>query len=154
MRSVLAALVVLSLLGCKETSSSSPDAADGPACNCHVETGDGGSLTLTMSWSCYCASTYAGGCTRNLADECSTGTRDRVDYPTCGLTVLQIRGAFGPYQDVYDQDGNLVGAMASSDSNSYVCPNDPTMSGFILSAGQFPAATCTPVASSCLDAGS
>ena len=153
MRSVLAALVVLSLVGCKETSSSSPDAADGPACNCHVETGDGGSLTLTMSWSCYCASTYAGGCTRNLADECSTGTRDRVDYRTCGLTVLQIRGAFGPYQDVYDQDGKLVGAMASSDSNSYVCPNDPTMSGFILRAGQFPAATCTPVASSCLDAG-
>ncbi|HEY5449825.1 MAG TPA: hypothetical protein VIQ54_13815 [Polyangia bacterium] len=140
-------------MGCKETSSSSPDAADGPACNCHVETGDGGSLTLTMSWSCYCASTYAGGCTRNLADECSTGTRDRVDYRTCGLTVLQIRGAFGPYQDVYDQDGKLVGAMASSDSNSYVCPNDPTMSGFILRAGQFPAATCTPVASSCLDAG-
>jgi len=66
---------------------------------------------------------------------------------------LQIRGAFGPYQDVYDQDGKLVGAMASSDSNSYVCPNDPTMSGFILRAGQFPAATCTPVASSCLDAG-
>ena len=153
MRSVLAALVVLSLVGCKETSSSSPDAADGPACNCHVETGDGGSLTLTMSWSCYCASTYAGGCTRDLADECSTGTRDRVDYRTCGLTVLQIRGAFGPYQDVYDQDGKLVGAMASSDSNSYVCPNDPTMSGFILRAGQFPAATCTPVASSCLDAG-
>ena len=153
MRSVLAALVVLSLVGCKETSSSSPDAADGPACNCHVETGDGGSLTLTMSWSCYCASTYAGGCTRNLADECSTGTRDRVDYRTCGLTVLQIRGAFGPYQDVYDQDGKLVGAMASSDSNSYVCPNDPTMSGFILRAGQFPAATCTPVASSCIDAG-
>jgi len=152
-RSVLAALVVLSLVGCKETSSSSPDAADGPACNCHVETGDGGSLTLTMSWSCYCASTYAGGCTRNLADECSTGTRDRVDYRTCGLTVLQIRGAFGPYQDVYDQDGKLVGAMASSDSNSYVCPNDPTMSGFILRAGQFPAATCTPVASSCIDAG-
>jgi len=119
-----------------------------------VETGDGGSLTLTMSWSCYCASTYAGGCTRNLADECSTGTRDRVDYPTCGLTVLQIRGAFGPYQDVYDQDGNLVGAMASSDSNSYVCPNDPTMSGFILRAGQFPAASCTSVPSSCLDAGS
>ena len=154
MRSVLAALVVLSLLGCKGTSSSAPDAADGPACNCHVETGDGGSLTLTMSWSCYCASTYAGGCTRNLADECSTGTRDRVDYPTCGLTVLQIRGAFGPYQDVYDQDGNLVGAMASSDSNSYVCPNDPTMSGFILRAGQFPAASCTSVPSSCLDAGS
>jgi hypothetical protein len=154
MRSILVGGVVLSVLGCKGTTWPLPyDASGTAACDCRVEAGDGGSLTLTMSWSCYCASNYADGCTRTLADQCATGTRDRTDYPGCGLTVLQIRGAFGPYQDVYDQDGKLVGAMASSDSNSYVCPNDPTMSGFILRAGQFPAASCAPVWSSCLDAG-
>jgi hypothetical protein len=153
MRCFLVGAVVLSVLGCNgRTMPLRYDAAEG-ACDCRVEAGDGGGLILTMSWSCYCASNYADGCTRTLADECSTGTRDRMDYPGCGLTVLQIRGAFGPYQDVYDQDGKLVGAMASSDTSAYVCPNDPTMSALTVRAGQFPSASCAPVWNSCLDAG-
>jgi hypothetical protein len=162
MLGAVAALSVVSLLGCKDSASSSADgplsgdASDAPAaCDCRVEASDAGlgDRVLTMSWSCYCASGYADGCKRTLEEQCATGTRGRVDYPSCGLTVLQISGAFGPYEDVYDQDGKLVGAMASSDSNSYVCPNDPTLSGFVLRAGRFPEASCAPVPTTCLDAG-
>ena len=153
MKSVLVAVVVFAVLGCKGTTASPGDAAsDSAACECHLEAADGGAAVLTMSWPCYCASRYADGCTRTLASRC-TSTRDRVDYPGCGLTVLSIRGSFGPNADVYDQNGTLVGAMASSDTSAYVCPSDPSVTGLVLRAGQFPAASCEPVASSCPDAG-
>ena len=141
MRSILAIGMAVSVfaLACSESSKGTPrpDAAD---CGCHFE-GSGPSAVLVMSWSCYCAA-YGDDCTRKFASQC-TEFRQRLDYPLCGLTVLRVVPAGGPIDDVYDCNGNLVGARIASDTSAYVCPSDPTMTAFRASAGLLPPATCS-----------
>jgi len=155
-----AVAVVAVILSCAWGCSSStrPQQNDGAAgataCNCHVDERNG---VLTMSWSCYCAST--GGCTRTFAQWCDD-VRERIDHPACGFTVLHMMGLGGPFDDVYDQERNLVGAAAAGDSaDAYKCPDDPTLAAPLIQAGQFPPASCEGIScgkcssSSCADAG-
>jgi hypothetical protein len=144
MRSSIAVAVAVAVLGCTTAPGGPPiDASDAATCDCHLE-GNGLEATLVMSWSCYCAA-YGDGCTRERGSQC-TDFRQRFDYPGCGLTALRIVPAGGPIDDVFDQDGKLVGARAASDSGTYKCPSDPSLTALRLGAGRLPEASCEEVA--------
>ena len=113
------------------------------SCGCQIE-GDGFAATLVMSWDCYCTA-YKSGCTRDIATVC-TDFRQRIDYPGCGLTVLRIMSAGGPIDDVFDQDGKLVGAYSSTDTGPFACPSNPSLTGFHMRAGRLPEDSCQGVA--------
>jgi len=125
-------------------SSPGVDGSSPGACGCQIE-GDGfaTTLTLVMSWDCYC--TAYGGCTRDVVTEC-TAFRQRIDYPGCGLTVLRIMSAGGPIDEVFDQDGKLVGAYVSSDTAWYACPSNASLTAFHMRAGRLPEDSCQGVA--------
>jgi hypothetical protein len=91
-----------------------------------------------MSWECYCASN---DCSRTPATSCASH-KQRIDYPTCGLTVLRFTPAGGPIDDVFDQDGRLVGVVVSSDTALYKCPSNPDLFGYSMQAGQLPDSAC------------
>ena len=114
--------------------STATDIAD---CNCRLE-GQGAGATLTMSWDCFCERF---GCEGRLQNDCRDH-QQRIDYPVCGLTVIQAVPAGGPIGSVYDSGGHMVGGFRASDTSPYVCPSDPTIEALTVRAGTFPAATC------------
>ena len=116
MRSSIAVAVAVAALGCNAPVGPPIDASNAATCDCHLE-GSGLEAILVMSWSCYCAA-YGDGCTRELASAC-TDFRERFDYPGCGLTDLRGVPAIVPSDDVFDQDGKLVGARIASDTTAY-----------------------------------
>ena len=122
---------------------SSVDSSPG-ACGCQIDGNAASGSTLVMSWDCYCEA-YGADCTRSIAPLC-TDFRQRIDYPACGLTVLRIMSAGGPIDDVFDQDGKLVGAYVSSDTAWYTCPSNASLTAFHLRAGRMPEDGCQGVA--------
>ncbi len=139
------AILVLALAAGASACNEGTVGADtgGGACGCRLE-GEGIAATLVMSWDCYCTA-YGAGCSRDIAPVC-TDFRQRIDYPACGLTVLRITPAGGPIDDVFDQDGKLVGAYVSSDTAWYTCPSNASLTAFHMRAGRLPEESCQGVA--------
>jgi hypothetical protein len=115
------------------------DTAD---CGCVVDR-----FTLIVSWDCYCAMSTTG------CNNFDFGCQNPQAYPGCGLSTQTINTVGGPWIQVRDSSGTLVGAQTSSDTGEYVCPSDPTLKGFTLRAGRFPDATCEAVTCACVDGG-
>jgi hypothetical protein len=103
--------------------------------------GDG---ALVLSWECYC---QVADCSERLANTDGLGCGTRTDYPGCGLVTLTNQTPGGPWIRVFDSSsGALVGVQSGSDTSDYRCPANTSLSSFTRRAGQFPAASCAPVA--------
>jgi hypothetical protein len=114
------------------TDGGAPDQVvnDPASCGCQ-KVGDG----LTMSWACFC-NRY--DCAAQQMPTCIPNAQWRR---SCGLAELSIETIGGPESWVYDANGTLVGEQIGSDVNEFSCPTDPSMTGFGVTAGQFPG-TC------------
>ena len=117
-----------------------PDAA---ACGCAVDDQD----TLNLSWDCYCTRPYV-GCGVPLSSMTVTDceTRERTDYPDCGLTVIvESTGPSAGLPSVYDAQGKLAGRLSRTEAAPYACPSDPSVFGSMERAGRFPSPSCRAV---------
>ncbi len=112
--------------------------SDAPACSCTTD----GSV-LHMSWDCYCS---AYGCSSVARASCGP----LVTWAAaCGLEVVSWMTIGGLNQRVFDQDGKLVGVRLASDVAEYGCSGPDAGTAAVVQAGQFPAASCTPVTCDC-----
>jgi len=102
--------------------------ADPAACGCHLD-GPPPTAVLTISWDCFCK-TY--GCTQPMPQSCGAwGGWVRG----CGLSEYEVSTGYLGGRQAYDQAGQLVGAQYSTDTDTYVCPTDPSMRSYAVQAG-------------------
>jgi hypothetical protein len=121
------------------------DADETGACVCQLvsEPLVGGAPALLVPWDCYCG---------QQPDKChpywnpsNWPGSGRVDYPECGLTVLQVQNIGGPQVTVFDADRHLVGVAIGGDIADYACPSEPSKHSSRLRSGRFPDASCRAV---------
>lgn len=147
-RLILFAVLCVEVLACQSSPirdspiDGSGEPVDGaPAgaanCDCRVENG-----VLVMSWDCLCA---AYGCGSPLCPPAGNRVYDRVDYPACGLTVVE-GATFGARALVFDSSGTQVGATYVSDTSPYRCPTNPALTAQTVRGGRSPEASCLAVA--------
>ncbi len=119
-----------------------PDAGSLPPCGCTVDNG-----VLTMSMECFCA-------TRDCSDvPALTCPGYRQSSLACGLRLDTSNPPGGPIISAFDDAGVLVGVQRSSDTLSFVCPDNSALKATLLRAGVLPDAGCPEVACGCVDGG-
>ena len=137
-------VVVFSLFAaCVSTSGHDAGPSDAGSCGCAVE-----GNVLSYSWECFCAS---GGCASAAPATTCSGTRD--SQVACGLRTDSIFTPGGPFIQVFDATGALVGQRSGSDTDEFVCPDDPSLRGFVQQVGTFPDAGCAVTTCDCVDGG-
>ena len=153
MTRVFAGVVLVVLGAC--SSSSGDDAGahdsgvadagthDAGSCGCSVD-----GHVLSYSWACFCAS---GGCASVAPATACGGTRE--SQVACGLRSDSVLTPGGPFIQVFDATGALVGEQAGSDTSDYVCPDDASLRGFVRRVGTFPDAGCAVTTCDCVDGG-
>ena len=141
------AFVFLVVAGCGVTGLVDPRDSGvhdaGVSCHCAV---DGN--VLTYSWECFCAS---GGCASVTPATTCGGTRE--SQVACGLRSDSILTPGGPFIQVFDANGTLVGQEIGSDTGDFECPDDPSLRGFVRHVGVFPDAGCAVTTCDCIDGG-